>query len=230
MNTGLGVGRMPSDGWVAFRDYIKRSPDVDVGALIARGTPLSPEEVNAYRAPYDGKVTKAGVRRFPVSEMKSRATVGEMSSIDLLVVSQQLVPVHPSMRGVPDSRAALTYFQTLPPIAYRSNSLEQPSAPQSQGRDSGSLGEPLQVFVCVGKSDPVLGEPVMFALAQSAWGQSCGYWWSVIEEGGHFVQEWASHVPALADQAWSQEHGKRSTVKSSGGEASWVAGRAQSRM
>lgn len=66
MNTGLGIGKLPSKGWVAFRDFIRRSPDVDVGALLQRGTPLTQDEVEAYRAPFQGSETKAGVRRFPV--------------------------------------------------------------------------------------------------------------------------------------------------------------------
>jgi hypothetical protein len=134
------------------------------------------------------------------------------------------------MRGVADSRAALAYYQSLPPIAYLSNALQQPSAPQSQGRDSGTLGEPLHVFVCVGKSDPVLGEPVMAALAQSAWGKSCGYYWTIIDEGGHFVQEWAAHIPALADKAWVQKSSERSTVSCKEGKATWIAAQTQSRL
>lgn len=67
MNTGLGVGRLPSQGWIAFRDFIKRSPNVDIGGLISRGTPLTADEVKAYRAPFEGVESKAGVRRFPVS-------------------------------------------------------------------------------------------------------------------------------------------------------------------
>jgi haloalkane dehalogenase len=71
MNTGLGIGKLPSQAWAAFRDFIKRSPDVDVGALISRGTPLRPEEIDAYRAPYEGAEGKAGVRRFPVSTSRA---------------------------------------------------------------------------------------------------------------------------------------------------------------
>lgn len=94
------------------------------------------------------------------------------------------------MRGVPDSYAALAYFNALPPAAFTSNTLAKPSAPQGQGRDSGqSLGSPLSVFFVVGKADPVLGEPVMQALAKRLFGGSTGYYWHVIPEGGHFVQE-----------------------------------------
>ena len=134
---------------------------------------------------------------------------------------QELVPAHPSMRGAADSRAALTYYQSLPPIAYTSNSLAQPSAPQSQGQDGSGLGEPLQVFVCVGKADPVLGEPVMASLARTAWGSSCGYWWHVIPDGGHFVQEWAAHVPALADRAWASDE-RAGTLVCDDWQAVWV--------
>ncbi|UZJ54582.1 hypothetical protein CBS101457_003902 [Exobasidium rhododendri] len=125
------------------------------------------------------------------------------------------------MRGVPDSLAALTYFQSLPAIAYTSNTLQHPSTPQSQGQDGYALGQPLNVFVCVGKADPVLGEAVMSALAKSAWGGSCGYWWHVIEDGGHFVQEWAAHVPSLADQAWSNKS-PSNTVVHDRWRADWV--------
>lgn len=134
------------------------------------------------------------------------------------------------MRGVSDSKAALTYFQSLPAIAYDSNSLKRPSAPQSQGQNSFGLGVPLQVFVCVGKSDPVLGEPVMKALAQSAWGQSTGYWWHTIEEGGHFIQEWSTHVPALADKAWSEPPSTDSVVVCDDWTATWRAPKEQSRL
>lgn len=166
MNTGLGVGVPPTKGWLAFRDFIARSPNLDVGALFKRGTPLNDAEVAAYNAPYHTQESKAGVRRFP-----------------------QLVPVDPSMRGVPDSRAALQYFQSLTPLTYSSNAFKSHSTSQSQGLDVDKPGVPLQVFVCVGKADPVLGLPVMQALAKSAWGDSVGYWWHVIDEAGHFVQE-----------------------------------------
>ena len=53
MNTGLGLGKTPTKGWLDFHDWMKRSPDVQVGALIARETKhLTPEEVAAYDAPH----------------------------------------------------------------------------------------------------------------------------------------------------------------------------------
>lgn len=101
------------------------------------------------------------------------------------------------MRGVPDSQAAFAFYRSLPPVAFTTNALRTPSAPQSQGLDAGGLGVPLQVFVCVGVSDPVLGEPVMQSLASKAWGESSGYWWHTIGEAGHFVQEVCVHVRSL---------------------------------
>jgi haloalkane dehalogenase len=67
MNTGLAVGVPPSDGFIAWRDYVARTPDLAVGKVIARGTPhLTEAEVAAYDAPFPGPEYKAGVRRFPM--------------------------------------------------------------------------------------------------------------------------------------------------------------------
>lgn len=59
MNTGLGLGKSPSKGWIAFHDFIKRSPDADVGGIIARGTPqLKPDERAGYNAPHPNQMSK----------------------------------------------------------------------------------------------------------------------------------------------------------------------------
>lgn len=66
MNTAFGVGVDPSPGFIAWRDYAAKSPDMAVGALIARGAPhLTPAEIAAYDAPFPDAAYKAGVRRFP---------------------------------------------------------------------------------------------------------------------------------------------------------------------
>jgi len=67
MNTALGTGEgVPSPGFKAFRDWVNKTPDMDVGRLMLRGTPiLSPEEVEAYNAPFPDIKYKAGIRRFP---------------------------------------------------------------------------------------------------------------------------------------------------------------------
>ena len=67
MNTGLGTGERPlGDGFEAWKAYNRSQPDLEVGRLIKRATPiLSPEEVAAYDAPFPDVRYKAGVRRFP---------------------------------------------------------------------------------------------------------------------------------------------------------------------
>lgn len=66
MNTTLATGEAPSPGFVAWRDYAARTPDLPVGQLIRRGTPhLTDAEVAAYDAPYPDITYKAGARRFP---------------------------------------------------------------------------------------------------------------------------------------------------------------------
>lgn len=62
MNTALGLGKSPGEGWIKFYNFIKRSPDADVGALISRGTKhLTEREIAAYNAPhpdYESKVIR----------------------------------------------------------------------------------------------------------------------------------------------------------------------------
>lgn len=66
MNTAFGTGAAPSKGFIAWRDYAAKTPDMPVGGLIARGTPhLTPAEIAAYDAPFPDAQHKAGVRRFP---------------------------------------------------------------------------------------------------------------------------------------------------------------------
>ena len=67
MNTALGTGEgVPSPGFKAFREWVNKTPDMGVGRLMLRGTPiLSPEEVEAYNAPFPDIKYKAGIRRFP---------------------------------------------------------------------------------------------------------------------------------------------------------------------
>jgi len=67
MNTGLGTGDVPlGDGFLAWREWNNRNPDMDVAGLIARGIPhLTEAEKAAYGAPFPDVTYKAGVRRFP---------------------------------------------------------------------------------------------------------------------------------------------------------------------
>ena len=90
MNTTLGTGEgVPSPGFRTFRDWVKKTPDMDVGRLMLRGTPLlTPEEIAAYDAPFPDIKYKAGIRRFP-----------------------QLVPTTYDAPGAEISRKAQDWFQ-----------------------------------------------------------------------------------------------------------------------
>ena len=67
MNTALGTGDVPlSEGFIAWRAYVAKTPNLDCAKLLARSCPhLSPAEAAAYEAPYPDEASKAGVRRFP---------------------------------------------------------------------------------------------------------------------------------------------------------------------
>jgi haloalkane dehalogenase len=67
MNTTLGTGDVPlSEGFLAWRAYVMKNPDLACGKLLARTCPhLRAEEAAAYDAPFPDARYKAGVRRFP---------------------------------------------------------------------------------------------------------------------------------------------------------------------
>jgi len=67
MNTTLATGDVPlGEGFVAWRAYVAKNPDLACGKLMARACPqLSAAEAAAYDAPYPDLASKAGVRRFP---------------------------------------------------------------------------------------------------------------------------------------------------------------------
>lgn len=89
MNTALATGRSPGAGFMAWKAYAATQPDMDVGTLIARGTPqLGDGEIAAYNAPYPDIRYKGGVRRFP-----------------------ELVMVSPEMEGVDTSKKALAFWK-----------------------------------------------------------------------------------------------------------------------
>ena len=90
MNTTLATGQTPGPGFDAWKAYALRTPDLPVGALIARGTPhLTPAEIAAYDAPYPSAEYKAGAQIFPA-----------------------LVPVTPDMEGADISRAAANFWSS----------------------------------------------------------------------------------------------------------------------
>src|SRR5258708_30740327 len=67
MNTTLATGDVPlSEGFIAWRAYVAKNPDLACGKLMARACPqLSAAEAAAYDAPYPDLASKAGGRRFP---------------------------------------------------------------------------------------------------------------------------------------------------------------------
>jgi len=91
MNTMLATGDQPlSEGFVAWRDWVARNPDLSAGKLLGRACAhLSAAECAAYDAPYPDVRYKAGVRRFP-----------------------QLVPDRPDAPGAAVSRAAREYWRS----------------------------------------------------------------------------------------------------------------------
>jgi haloalkane dehalogenase len=67
MNTALATGDHPlGEGFLAWRAYSNRTPDMDVAGLMKRAVPpLTDAEAQAYAAPFPDARHKAGVRRFP---------------------------------------------------------------------------------------------------------------------------------------------------------------------
>jgi len=140
MNTALGTGDRPlTQGFIDWRAWCVRNPDMAVGKLMARACPLlSPAEAAAYEAPFPDIRFKAGVRRFP-----------------------QLVPDALDAGGAALSRRARQWWQAA-----------------WTGRTA----------MVIGMTDPVLGPPVMRALAATIRGCPPPI---EVAEAGHFVQEWA---------------------------------------
>jgi haloalkane dehalogenase len=91
MNTALGTGdEALSEGFLAWRAWVAKNPDLSPGKLLGRTCPhLTSEECSAYEAPFPDVRYKAGVRRFP-----------------------QLVPDRPDAPGAALSRRAREYLST----------------------------------------------------------------------------------------------------------------------
>ena len=88
MNTALATGVSAGAGFDAWRSFMAGQPDLAVGRLMKRATPILTEaEEAAYDAPFPDQRYKAGVRRFP-----------------------QLVMTAPDMEGVAESRAARDFW------------------------------------------------------------------------------------------------------------------------
>jgi pimeloyl-ACP methyl ester carboxylesterase len=151
MNTILATGDFQlSEGFIAWREWSHKNPDMAIGRLMKRACPhLTDEECAAYDAPFPDKIYKAGMRRFP-----------------------QIVPDHPESPGAEISQKARDFLRK---------------------EWSGD------VFMAVGKSDPVLGPPMMKILKNFI--KNCPEPY-VINEAGHFVQEWGESVARKALKAF----------------------------
>jgi haloalkane dehalogenase len=89
MNTALGLGQSPGDGFNAWKEYALNTPVFDAGNIISGGTPhLTEAEIAAYNAPYPDASYQAGARQFPA-----------------------LVPVAADMGGVEVSTQAAAFWQ-----------------------------------------------------------------------------------------------------------------------
>jgi haloalkane dehalogenase len=77
LNTGLFTGRV-SKGFMAWRDFAERNPDLPVGFVLqgATTTDLAPEVAAAYEAPFPNAESKAGAAQFPLIVPISEESVG----------------------------------------------------------------------------------------------------------------------------------------------------------
>lgn len=90
MNTGLPIGTAPSEGFIAWRDFVATNPEFNVAGLMKRSTPkMTDAEAAAYGAPFPTPDYMAGVRRFP-----------------------QLVQTAPDMEGVDINKRAIDFWST----------------------------------------------------------------------------------------------------------------------
>jgi tRNA(adenine34) deaminase len=91
MNTLLATGDAAlSPGFLAWREMCAKNPEFDVGRLFARGNPhLSPDECQAYNAPFPDRGYRAALRMFP-----------------------PMVPDGPDAEGAAISREAQSFWQS----------------------------------------------------------------------------------------------------------------------
>ena len=87
--TDQNKAKQLTQGFLDWRAFSNRNPDMAIGKLLARSCPhLTPEEAAAYDAPFPDASYKAGVRRFP-----------------------NLVPDRPDADGAALSREARSWFE-----------------------------------------------------------------------------------------------------------------------
>jgi haloalkane dehalogenase len=111
LNTGLFTGRV-SKGFMAWRDFAERNPDLPVGFVLQSGTAteLADEVFAAYEAPFPTPESKAGAAHFPLlvptsddqpGATEMRAVTDELSRWDkpALVAFSDEDPVFPYPRA-----------------------------------------------------------------------------------------------------------------------------------
>jgi haloalkane dehalogenase len=88
LNTGLFTGRV-SKGFMAWRDFAERNPDLPVGFVVggATATDLPDEVVAGYEAPFPNAESKAGAAQFPLIVPTSDADTG---AAEMRAVSDEL--------------------------------------------------------------------------------------------------------------------------------------------
>ena len=98
MNTGLPGGEEAPAGFAMWRAFNRTQPDLNVGELMKRATPILTEaEMAAYDAPFPDRSYKGGVRRFPELVM-----LKEQGAADLTPLSKE---------GVATSLAARKFWR-----------------------------------------------------------------------------------------------------------------------
>jgi haloalkane dehalogenase len=77
LNTGLFTGRV-SKGFMAWRDFAERNPDLPVGFVVggATATDVPEDVVAAYEAPFPTPESKAGAAQFPLIVPTSEEMAG----------------------------------------------------------------------------------------------------------------------------------------------------------
>jgi haloalkane dehalogenase len=77
LNTGIFTGRV-SKGFLAWRDFAEKNPDLPVGRVIQGATTseLPPEVVAGYEAPFPTAESKAGAAQFPLLVPTAEDAIG----------------------------------------------------------------------------------------------------------------------------------------------------------